>query len=316
MPCQWVLWCSHKIIESPGHTGLLGGKSWDGLLDIFRWRPISASALTLLWTYRPGPRHGLCQMRRPHLYLALGRPVEVHLLLIFSRSVMSNSLWAHGLKHTRLPCPSLFPRVCSKAMSIELVKPSNHLIFSHPLLFLLSVFPSSRVFFNESALHIRRPKDWSFSFSPSNEYSGLIYFRIDWFDLFAVQGTLKNLLQHHSSEASILWCSAFFMVQLSHPYMSTGKTIALTIQTFVSKVMFLLFNALSRFVIVFLPRSKCLLISWQQSPSPVILEPKKIKSVTVSIFPHLFAHLLTGKYYIVDPEIEKNLENKFPRHKN
>ena len=194
--------------------------------------------------------------------------------------------------------------------------PSNHLIFSHPLLFLLSIFPSIRVFFNELALHIWWPKDWSWSLSPSNEYSGFIYFRIDWFDLFAIQGTLKSLLQHHNSEASILWCLAFFRVQLSLPYMTTGKTIALTIQTFVSKLMSLLLNTLSRFVIVFLPRSKCLLISWQQSPSPVILEPKKIKSVTVSSFPHLFAHLVTGKYDIVDPEVEKNLENKFLRHKN
>ena len=167
-------------------------------------------------------------------------------------------------------------------MSIESMMPSNHLILCHSLL-LPSVFPSIRVFSNESALHIRWPKYWSFSFSisPSDEYSGLISFRIDWFDL-AVQGTLKSLLQHHSSKASILRLSAFFMVQLSHPYMTTWKTITLTIQTFVSKVMSLLFNMLSRLVIAFLPRSKCLLISSLQSPSAVILEPKRIKSVTVS----------------------------------
>ena len=164
--------------------------------------------------------------------------------------------------------------------------PSNHLIFCHPLLLLPSIFPSIRVFLNESVLHIRWPKFWSFSFSisPSNEYSGLISFRIDWLDLLAVQGTLKGLLQHHSSKASVLWCSAFFIVQLSQPYMTTGKTIALTRRTFVGKVMTLLFNMLSRLVITFLPRSKHLLISWLQSPSAVILEPHppKIKSVTVS----------------------------------
>ena len=161
--------------------------------------------------------------------------------------------------------------------------PSNHLILCHPLLLLPPIPPNIRVFSNESVLHIRRPKDWSFSFSISlsNEYSGLISFRMDWFDLLAVQGTLKSLLQHHSSKASILWCSAFFMVQLSHPYMTTRKTTALTIWTFVGKVMSLLFNMLSRLVITFLPRSKQLLISWLQSPSAVILEPRKIKSVTV-----------------------------------
>ena len=169
-------------------------------------------------------------------------------------------------------------------MSIESLMLSNHLIFYCPLLFLPSIFPSIRVFSSESVLPIRRPVYWSFSFSicPSNEYSGLISFRIDSSDLHAVQGTLKSLLQHHSSRASVLWHSAFFMVQLSHPYMTTGKTIALTIHTFVSKVMSLLFNTLSRFVIAFLPRGKCLLISWSQSPSAVILEPKKIKSSTFS----------------------------------
>ena len=162
-----------------------------------------------------------------------------------------------------------------KLMSIESVMPSNHLILCRPLLLPPSIFPSIWVFSNESALRIRWPKYWSFSISPSNEYSGLISFRMDWLDLLAVQGTLKNLFQHHRSKASVLQCSAFFTVQLSHPYMTTGKTIALTRWTFVGKVMSLLFNMLSRLVITFLPRSKRLLISWLQSPSAVILEPKK-----------------------------------------
>ena len=169
-------------------------------------------------------------------------------------------------------------------MPIELVMPSNHLILCPFLLLLPSIFPNIRVFSNESALPMRWPKYWSFSFSisPSNEHPGLISFRMDRLDLLAVQGTLKSLLQHHSSKASILWCSAFFIVQLSRPYMTTGKNITLTRQTFVDKVMSLLFNMLSRLVITFLPRSKHLLISWLQSPSAMILEPPKIKSATVS----------------------------------
>ena len=157
--------------------------------------------------------------------------------------------------------------------------PSNHLILCHPLLLLPSIFPSIRVFSNESALRIRWPKYWNFSFniSPSKEQPGLISFRVDWLDLLAVQGTLKNLLQHHSSKSSVLRCSAFFIVQLSHPYMTTGKTIALTRWTFVDRAMPLLLNMLSRLVITFLPRSKHLLISWLQSPSVVILEPPKNK---------------------------------------
>ena len=172
-----------------------------------------------------------------------------------------------------------------KLMSKESVMPSNHLILYCPLLLPPSIFPSIRVFSNESVLHIKWPKYWSFSFSisPSNEYSELISFRMNWLDLLAVQGILRSLLQHHSSKALSLRCSAFFIVQLSHPYMTTGKTIALTRGTFVGKVMSLLFNMLSRLVIAFLPRRKCLLISWLQSPSAVILEPKKIKSRTVSI---------------------------------
>ena len=164
-----------------------------------------------------------------------------------------------------------------KLMSIELVMPSNHFILCRPCLLLPSILPTIRVFSDESVLCIRWPKDWSFGISPSNEYSGLISFRIDWLDLLAVRGTLKSLLQHHSLKASILQLLASFIVQLSHPYMTTGKTIALTRRTFVGKVMSLLFNMLSRLVVTFLPRSKCLLISWLQSPSAVILEPQKIK---------------------------------------
>jgi len=183
-------------------------------------------------------------------------------------------------------------------MSIESMMPSNHLILCHPLLLLPSIFPSIRVFSNESALRIRWPKYWSFSFniSPSNDYLGLISFRMNWLDLLAVQGTLKSLLQYHSSKTSILWHSAFFTVQLSHPYMTIGEIIALTRWTFVGKVMSLLFNILSRLVITFLPRSKRLLISWLQSPSAVILEPKKIKY----LFP-LFLHLFATKWWDLMP---------------
>ena len=170
--------------------------------------------------------------------------------------------------------------------------PSNHLILCHPLLLRPSFIPRIRVFSNESVLRIRWPKYWSFSFniSPSTEHSGLISFRTEWLDLLAVQGTLKNLLQHHSSKASILWHSAFFIVQLSHPYMTNAKTIALTRWTFVGKVMSLHFNMLSRLVITFLPRSKRLLISWLQSPPAVIVEPLPPKKslLLFPLFPHLF----------------------------
>ena len=168
--------------------------------------------------------------------------------------------------------------------------PSSHLILGHPLLLLPPIPPSIRVLSNESTRRIRWPKYWSFSFSiiPSKEITGLISFRMDWLDFLAVQGTLKSLLQHHSSKASILRLSAFFTVQLSHPYMTTGKTIALTRQTIVGKVMFLLLNMLSRLVTTFLPRSKCLLISWMQSPSAVILEPQKLSLTLFALFPHLF----------------------------
>ena len=178
--------------------------------------------------------------------------------------------------------------------------PSNHLILHRPLLLLPSTFPSIRLFSNESALCIRRPKYWSFSFniSPANEHLGLISFRMDWLDLLAVQGTLKSLLQHHSSKTSILRRSTFFIVQLSHPYMTTGKTIALIRWTFVDKVMSLLFNMLSRLAITFLPRNKCLLISWLQSPSAVILETRKIKSATVSTVSPSTCHEVMGSWLL------------------
>ena len=188
-----------------------------------------------------------------------------------------------------------------KLMSIESVMPSNHLILCHPLLLPPSIFPSIRVFSSGSVLHIRWPKYWSFSFSisPSNEYSGRISFRVDWLDLLAVQGTLKSLLQHYSSKASILRCSTFFIVQLSHPYMTTGKTIALNRWTFVGKVMSLLFNKLSSLVRTFLPRSKHLLIPWLQPSSAVILEPPKIKSVTVSTVSPSISHEVLYKSTLV-----------------
>ena len=201
---------------------------------------------------------------------------------------MSDSLWPHGVEHLRLPNS----RSLLKLISIELVMPSKHFILCCPLLLPPSIFPRIRVFAKESVLNIRWPKYWSFSFSigPSNEYSGLISFRMDWLDLLADQRTLKSLLQHQTSKASVLQCSAFFIVQLSQPYMTTGKTIALTRQTFGGKVMPLLFNILSRLIITFLSRSKCLLISWLQSPSAVILEPKKIKSFTISIVSPSICH--------------------------
>ena len=193
--------------------------------------------------------------------------------------------------------------------------PSNHLIRCHTLLLLLSIFPSIRIFSNGSVLCIRWPKYWSFSFSisPSNEYSRLISLRIDWFDLLAVQGTLKSLLQHCDSRLLNFWCSAFLMVQLSHPYMTTGKTIALTIWIFVSKVMSLLFKMLSRFVIAFLPQSKHLLISWLQSPSAVILEPKIIKSL-FPFFPH-FCHKVMGPDALLSEHQSLHIDIRFLKKK-
>ena len=204
-------------------------------------------------------------------------PTVWYVIISYSVSVQSLScVWLFAIPWTAACQASLSitnSQSLLKLMSIESVMPPNHLILCRPFLLLPSIFPSIRVFSNESVLCIRRSNYWSFSISPSTEYSGLISFRMDWLDLLAVQGTLKNLLQHHSSKASIFQCSVFFIVQLSHPYMTTGKTIALTRWTFVGKVMSLLFNMLSRLVIAFLPRSKCLLISWLQSPSAVILEP-------------------------------------------
>ena len=181
-------------------------------------------------------------------------------------------------------------RSSPRLMSVESVMPSNHLILCRPLLLLPPILPSISVFSNESALHIRWPKYWSFSFniSPSNEYSGLISFQMDWLDLLSVQGTLKSLLQHHSSKASILQCPAFFTVQLSHPYMTTGKTTAFPRWTFVGKVMSMLFNMLSRLVTAFLSRSKHHLIWWLQSPSTVIWEPRQKSLSLYPLFPHLF----------------------------
>jgi len=198
-----------------------------------------------------------------------------------------------------------------KLMSFESVMPSSHLILCRPLLLLPPIPPSITVFSNESTLRIIWPKYWSFSFSisHSNEHPGLISFRMDWLGLFAVQGTLKSLLQHHSSKASILRHSVFFTVQLSHPYMTTGKTIALTRWTFVCKVMSLLLNMLSRLVITFLPRSKRLLISWLQSPPAVILEPPKIKSDTVSTVSPSISHEVMGPDAIISSKSHDNIES-------
>ena len=206
---------------------------------------------------------------------------------------MSDSLRPHRLQHTRLPYPSPSPGVCSN--SHPLGWGYHPTISSFVALFsCLQSFPPSGSFPVSQLFTSGGPKYWSFSISPSNEYSGLISFRSDWLDILAVKGTLKSLLQHHSSKASILQCSAFFMVHLSHPYMTTGKTIVLTRWTFVRKVIALLFNMLSRFLIVFLPRSKHLFISWLHSPSVGILEPPKLKSATVSIVSTSIWHEVVG----------------------
>ena len=215
----------------------------------------------------------------------------------FSRSVMSDSLWPHGLQHARPPCPSPTPGACSNSCPLSrwcLPTISSSIV---PFSSCLQSFPASGSFLmSQSVLRIRWPKYWSFSFniSPSNGHPGLISLRKGWLDLLAVQETLKSLLQHHSSKASILRCSAFFIVQLSHLYTTTRKTLALTRQTFVGKVISLLFNKLPRLVKTFLPRSKCLLILWLQSPSAVILEPKKIKSVTVPTVSPSICHEVMG----------------------
>ena len=214
-------------------------------------------------------------------------------MLSFSCSIGPKSLQSHGLQHARLLCPLPSPGACSNSCPLnQWYHPTTHpLSFPSP-----SIFHSVRVFTNKSAIHISWVKFWSFSFSvnPSNVCSRLISFRIDWFDHLAVQGTLKSLLQHHISKPSILWHSAFFMVQLSHPYMTTGKTIALTRQTFVGKVMSLLSNMWSRLVVASLPRSNHLLILWLQSPSAVILESKRRKSVTVFIVSPSICHEVMG----------------------
>ena len=221
-------------------------------------------------------------------------PCHVGSVSQFSPSIVSNCATPWTAAH-QASLSITNTRTLPKSMCIEWVMPSKHLILCLPLLLLPSIFPSIRVFSNKSADRIRWPKYWSFSFkiSPSNEHPGLISFRMDWLDLLAVQGTLKSLFQHHSSKASSLWCSAFFIVQLSHPYMTTGKTIAFSRWTFVGKVMSLLFNMLPGLVITFLPRSKHLLISWLQSPSAVVLEPRKIKSATVStVFPSIYHEVM------------------------
>ena len=213
-------------------------------------------------------------------------------------------VWFFGTPRTAAHQASLSltkPRSLLKHMSIKLAIPSNHLILCHPLLFPPSILPSIRVFSNESVLHIRWPNYWgvSFSSSPSNEHSGLISFRMDWLDLLAIQGLRRVFSNTSSSKASILWCSAFFIVQLSHPNTTTGKTIALTRWISVGKVKSLLFNMLSRLVIAFLPRSKHLLISWMQSSSAVILEPPKIKSATVSIVSPIICHEVMEPYAMI-----------------
>ena len=213
----------------------------------------------------------------------------------FSRSVVSDSCDPMNHSTPGLPVHHQFPEFIQTHVP-RVVMPSSHLILGRPLFLLPPVPPSIRVFSNESVLPIKSPKYWSFSFSiiSSKEHQGLISFRMDWLDLLAVQGTLKSLLQHHSSKASIIWCSAFFRVQLSYPYMTTGKTIALTRRTFVGKVMSPLFNMLSWLVITFLPRSKRLLISWLQSPSAVILEPPKMSDTVSTV-----SHEVTGPDAIV-----------------
>ena len=253
----------------------------------YRWNKVFFNSLNILCLAARDRTDYKTEIALP--FVKLISPVRL------SRSVLSDSAtpWT-AARQASLSITNFWSLL--KLMSIESVMPSNHVILCRPLLLLLSVFPSIRIFSNESVLCIRWPKYWSFSFStsPSNEYSGLISFRMDWLEFLAVQGTLKSLLQHHSSKASILQCSAFFMVQFSYPHMTIGKSIALTRWTFVSKVMSLLFNMLSRFVIAFLPRSKSPLIAWLQSPSPLILEPKKIKFLTVSTVSPSICHEVMG----------------------
>ena len=253
-------------------------------LNKYYWLPSVSQALLFLVTKLSDP-FAIPWTVAHQAPLSKGFPRQEHQFssVEFSCSAVSDSLQPNGPQHARLPCPSPTPGACSNSCSIEQVMPSNHLILCRPLLLLPSIFPSIRVPSNESVLRMRWPKYWSFNFSisPSNEYSGLISFRMDWLDFPAVQGSLKSLLQHHSSKASILRLSALFIVHLSHLYMTTGKTIALTGWIFAGKVMSLLFNILSRFVIAFLPRRKRPLISWLQSKSAVILDPPKIDWVAI-----------------------------------
>ena len=214
------------------------------------------------------------------------------LLLLFTRSVMSDSLQPHGLQHARPLCPSLSSKVCPSSYPLHRWCYPAVLSSDAFFCFCPQSFPASGTFPISQLL--TSDDQSTFSISPSNEYSGLIYLKIDWFDLLAVQGTFRSLLQHHSLKASILWCSVFFTVQLSQLYVITGKTIALTMQTFVNRVMSLLFNTLSRFVIAPLPRSSRLLISWLQSPSAVISEPRKRKSVTASTFSASICYVVMG----------------------
>ena len=237
------------------------------------------------------------EIKYKHLVLELCKPYKLKSHQFSSVQSLSH-VWLFATRWMAAPQASLSinTRSLHKLMSIQSVTPSSHLILCRPILLLPTIPPSIRVFSNESTLHMRWPKYWSFSFniSPSDEHPGLVSFRMAWLDLLAVQGTLKSLLQHHTSKASILRLSAFFTVQLSRPYTTTGKTIALTRQTFVGKVMSLLFNMLSRLVITFLPRSKRLLISWLQSPSAVILEPQQIKSDTVFTVSPSISHEVMG----------------------
>ena len=252
------------------------------------WKPVSFLFLFLVLKIFCSP---LKKLRKKNIFKGVGAP-----LVQFSLSVVSVSLRLHVLQHARPPCssptPRVYPNPCPLSRWCHPTISSSVIPFSS----CFQSFPSIRVFSNDSVLWIRWPKNWSFSFniSPSNEYSGLISFRMDLLDLLALQGTLKSLPQHHSSKASIHQRSAFFTVQLSHSYMTTGETIALTRRTFVGKVMSLLFNMLSRLFTTFLPRSKRLLISWLQSPSAVILEPKKIKSDTVSTISPSISHEVMG----------------------
>ena len=281
----WLIFCGglHKLYSS---SLMKENALWQSQTT----QVIKESAKIYLESQIPGTLYSLCKTLAcvfPHIFLCI-------FLQLLSR--VPDSLWHHESQQARHPGPSPTPRVYSNPCPIKSVMPSSHLIPCLPLPLLPPIPPSIRVFSNESALCMRWPKYWNFIFSisPSIEHPGLISLRMDWLDLLAVQGILKSLLQHHSSKASIFQRSAFFTVQLSHSCMTTGKTIALTRWTFVGKVMSLCFNMLSRLVITFLARSKRLLISWLQLPSAVVLEPKKIKSATVSTVSPSICHEVMG----------------------